>query len=181
MTLQTLLSDFFIGVNEEFFSFYQCNCVQDGGPGGVPDGGSHHAHLGHHRTRPQHHQHLLLCKIPPSENVPQVGGGRVRYHHQKTFHRWEEGGSDTTTRGYSTGERREDQIPPPEDVPQVRGGSIRYHHQRKFHRWEEGGSDTITRGHSTGERREDQIPPPEDIPQVRGGRIRYHHQRTFHR
>ncbi len=41
----------------------------------------------------------------------------ARYHHQRTFHRWEDGGSDTTTRGHSTGGRMEDQIPPPEDIP----------------------------------------------------------------
>ncbi len=141
------------------------NGVQDGGPGGVSDGGSHHAHLGHHRTSPKHHQHLLLRQIPPPEDIPQVGGGRIRYRHQRTFYRWEEGGSDTTTWGHSTGGKREDQIPPTEDIPQVRGGRIRYHQQRTFHRWDEGGSDTT----------------PEDIPQVRGGRIRYHHQRIFHR
>jgi 5-methylcytosine-specific restriction endonuclease McrA len=75
------------------------------------------------------------------ENIPQVRGGRLRYHHQR--------------RGHVKGGSREGQIPPPADISQVKGGRIRYHH-------------TTNRGHVKGGRRKDQIPLPEDIPQGEG-------------
>jgi hypothetical protein len=56
--------------------------------------------------------------MPPPEDMSKVGGERIRYYHQKTFHRWS----------------REDQIPPPEDIPQVRRGRIRDHCERTFRR-----------------------------------------------
>jgi hypothetical protein len=97
--------------------------------------------------------------------MSKVGGGRIRYHCQRTFPRGKGGSDDPSSYRYQHERilrrgRREDLIPSPEDISQ---------------------SDTATRGHSKGGRREDHISTPEDIPQARGGRIRYHQQRTFHR